>query len=71
MLLLGMKLILDFIPNHTGKKHEWFNKSREGDEYYKDFYIWADGKGPNKSQPPNDWVRHCILQKLKIVGHFK
>lgn len=52
----GMKLILDFIPNHTGKKHEWFTKSQEGDEAYKDFYIWADGNGVNKTEPPNNWV---------------
>lgn len=51
-----MKLILDFIPNHTSKKHEWFNKSRAEEEDYKDFYIWADGTGPDKKSLPNDWV---------------
>lgn len=52
----GMKLIHDFIPNHTGKKHPWFVKSQDGEEAYRDYYIWADGKGVNKDDPPNNWV---------------
>ncbi|XP_052769198.1 maltase 2-like [Mya arenaria] len=48
----GMKMILDFIPNHTGKKHEWFVKSEAKDADYADFYIWADG---DSSTPPNNW----------------
>ena len=53
----GLKLILDFIPNHTGKKHEWFNKSQSNEEVYKDYYIWADGTGADMKSPPNNWVR--------------
>lgn len=52
----GLKLILDFIPNHTGKKHEWFNKSQSNEEVYKDYYIWADGTGADMKSPPNNWV---------------
>jgi len=56
-----MKMVLDFIPNHTGKKHEWFTKSEQKDADYADYYIWADGVSNN---PPNDLVRfypvHCL-----------
>ena len=52
----GLKLILDFIPNHTGKKHEWFNKSQSNEEVYKDYYIWADGTGADMKSLPNNWV---------------
>ncbi|XP_034040601.1 neutral and basic amino acid transport protein rBAT [Thalassophryne amazonica] len=50
----GMKLIMDFIPNHTSDQHRWFNLSRSRDEQYKDYYIWTDC---NASAPrPNNWV---------------
>uniref|UniRef100_A0A667XQF6 Amino acid transporter heavy chain SLC3A1 n=2 Tax=Myripristis murdjan TaxID=586833 RepID=A0A667XQF6_9TELE len=50
----GLKLIMDFIPNHTSDKHRWFNLSRTRDEHYKDYYVWADC---NATAPkPNNWV---------------
>ncbi|KAJ7984992.1 hypothetical protein DPEC_G00360510 [Dallia pectoralis] len=49
----GLKLIMDFIPNHTSDKHSWFNLSRSGHEHYKDYYIWAPC---NSTRPPNNWV---------------
>ncbi|KAL0983846.1 hypothetical protein UPYG_G00133510 [Umbra pygmaea] len=49
----GLKLIMDFIPNHTSDKHQWFNLSRSGEEHYKDYYIWANC---NSTHPPNNWV---------------
>uniref|UniRef100_A0A8P4KQS7 Amino acid transporter heavy chain SLC3A1 n=1 Tax=Dicentrarchus labrax TaxID=13489 RepID=A0A8P4KQS7_DICLA len=50
----GLKLIMDFIPNHTSDRHRWFNLSRTGDPHYKDYYIWVDC---NQTVPrPNNWV---------------
>ncbi|XP_071388609.1 amino acid transporter heavy chain SLC3A1 [Centroberyx affinis] len=50
----GLKLIMDFIPNHTSDQHRWFNLSRAGDEHYKDYYVWTDC---NETEPrPNNWV---------------
>ena len=47
-----MKILLDFVPNHTSTEHEWFKKSRNPSdpefEKYKDFYYWYDEK-------PNNW----------------
>lgn len=55
----GIHLILDFVPNHTSDKHEWFIKSEAGDEAYKDYYIWHPGR-PNpagvQNLPPNNWI---------------
>ncbi|XP_065815616.1 amino acid transporter heavy chain SLC3A1 isoform X2 [Labrus bergylta] len=49
----GLKLIMDFIPNHTSDRHRWFNLSRTRDPHYSDYYVWADC---NTSAPPNNWV---------------
>ncbi|XP_043991512.1 neutral and basic amino acid transport protein rBAT [Gambusia affinis] len=50
----GLKLIMDFIPNHTSDRHRWFNLSRTRDPHYKDYYVWTDC---DPSFPkPNNWV---------------
>ena len=49
----GIKIIMDLVINHTSIEHEWFKKSRENDEQYKDYYIWQKGKG---KKPPNNWT---------------
>jgi len=48
----GKKVILDLVVNQVSKDHEWFKLSREGDEKYKDYFIW---KASNASLP-NNWV---------------
>ncbi|XP_076016440.1 amino acid transporter heavy chain SLC3A1 [Genypterus blacodes] len=50
----GLKLIIDFIPNHTSDRHSWFNLSQTGDERYKDYYMWADCNA--SATRPNNWV---------------
>ena len=39
-----IKVIMDFIPNHSSEEHEWFQKSVKKEEPYTDYYVWADGK---------------------------
>ena len=51
----GIKVILDFVVNHTSDQHPWFINSRSSRTAEKrDWYIWRDGKGPG--QPPNNWL---------------
>lgn len=55
----GIKIILDYVPNHSSDQHEWFIKSEARDPEYDNFYIWHDGKpNPEGGQrlPPNNWV---------------
>ncbi|GAB1869739.1 alpha-glucosidase [Camponotus japonicus] len=52
---LGIKMILDLVPNHTSDKHEWFKKSLIGEGKYKDYYVWKTGNNNNQS-PPNNWI---------------
>ncbi|XP_005186321.2 maltase A3 isoform X1 [Musca domestica] len=54
---LGVKIILDFVPNHTSDECEWFIKSAARDPEYKDFYVWHPGKIVNGvRQPPTNWI---------------
>lgn len=57
---LGIKVILDFVPNHSSDQCEWFKKSIEKDSVYSEYYIWHDGTPPAVpgQQPglPNNWV---------------
>jgi len=51
----NIKVILDFVPNHTSDQHPWFRESRRSrDNAKRDWYIWRDpapGGGP-----PNNWL---------------
>ncbi|XP_031625092.1 maltase 1-like [Contarinia nasturtii] len=51
----NIKIILDFVPNHSSDKCEWFKKSVKREGKYTDYYVWAAGKN-NNTEPPNNWV---------------
>jgi len=51
----NVRIILDFVPNHTSDQHPWFLDSKSSRTApHRDWYIWRDGKGPGK--PPNNWI---------------
>jgi alpha-glucosidase len=51
----GVRIILDFVVNHSSDKHPWFIDSKSSKTApHRDWYIWRDGKGPG--QPPNNWI---------------
>jgi alpha-glucosidase len=53
--LRGLKLILDYVPNHTSNQHPWFKESRSSRESPKrDWYLW---RSPSpEGGPPNNWL---------------
>lgn len=51
----GLKLILDFVPNHSSDEHPWFVESRSSrDNPKRDWYIWRDPT-PDGGVP-NNWL---------------
>jgi alpha-glucosidase len=51
----NIKIIFDFVVNHTSDQHPWFVDSKSSKTAaHRDWYIWRDGKGSD--QPPNNWL---------------
>jgi alpha-glucosidase len=54
---LGIRLILDFVPNHSSNENEWFYKSERREAGFENFYVWHPGKIENGQRvPPNNWI---------------
>lgn len=59
----GIRVIIDFIPNHMSNKSTWFQYSESRKPGYEDYFVWRDGTndgGRNSTNfepgPPNNWV---------------
>ncbi len=56
----NIRIVMDFVLNHTSDKHPWFVESKSSRSNPKrDWYIWRDGK--SDGNPPNNWT--------SIFGH--
>ena len=52
---LGLKLILDYVPNHSSDRHPWFTASRSSrDDPRRNWYVWRD-PAPDGG-PPTNWL---------------
>jgi len=50
----GIRILLDYVPNHSSDRHQWFLEARSSrDNPRRDFYIWRD-PAPDGG-PPNNW----------------
>lgn len=56
---LGLRLILDVVPNHSSHLHDWFVKSVERASEYENYYVWHPGKvneSIGEHSPPSNWL---------------
>ncbi|MER7048298.1 alpha-amylase family glycosyl hydrolase [Streptomyces jumonjinensis] len=51
---LGLRVIVDIVPNHTSDHHAWFRAALAGGEE-RELYHFRPGRGENGELPPNDW----------------
>ncbi len=54
---LGLRIIVDIVPNHTSDQHPWFQAALAAGpgSPERERYLFADGKGTDGELPPNDW----------------
>jgi alpha-glucosidase len=51
----GLRVLIDWVPNHTSDQHPWFVASRASRRSpQRNWYVWRDGRGDG---PPNNWRR--------------
>ncbi|WP_290499891.1 glycoside hydrolase family 13 protein [Kocuria sp. UBA5001] len=54
---LGLKIIVDLVPNHTSEDHEWFQAALAAGpgSPERERYMFREGTGENGELPPNNW----------------
>lgn len=67
-----IKVMLDFVPNHTSDQHPWFQEAlRNSHSSKRDYYVWRDPK-PDGS-PPNNWLSifgGSMWQRDDVSGQY-
>jgi alpha-glucosidase len=55
---LGLRVLLDIVPNHTSDQHPWFKEALHSvpGSPERDRFFFRDGRGEHGHHPPNDWL---------------
>jgi len=54
---LGLRVVVDVVPNHTSSEHAWFRAALAAGPGSPERarYLFRDGRGPDGAEPPNNW----------------
>jgi alpha-glucosidase len=52
---LGIRVLLDIVPNHTSDRHDWFRAALDDEPGARARYHFRPGRGADGELPPNDW----------------
>ncbi|MGB6178911.1 glycoside hydrolase family 13 protein [Carnobacterium sp.] len=68
----GIKVLFDFVLNHTSDQHPWFQEAlKDSENPYRDYYLWANG-GEN-GELPNNWASFfggSVWEKEPLGDHY-
>jgi alpha-glucosidase len=55
---LGLKVLVDLVPNHSSDRHPWFTAALAAGpgSAERSRYLFRDGRGPGGVEPPNNWL---------------
>lgn len=67
----GMRVIVDFVMNHTSAEHAWFQASRASkDSPFRDWYVWRDAPPPNPDAPVFPGLEDSTWTKDERTGQY-
>ncbi|VVD05333.1 unnamed protein product [Leptidea sinapis] len=72
---LDIKIVLDFVPNHSSNESVWFDEALRGHEKYFDYFVWEDPVEDENGilHPPNNWnsvFRKSAWEYREEVGKY-
>jgi glycosidase len=66
-----MRVIVDFVMNHTSAEHAWFQASRASkDSPFRDWYVWRDAPPPNPDAPVFPGLEDSTWTKDERTGQY-
>jgi maltose alpha-D-glucosyltransferase / alpha-amylase len=68
---LGLRVIIDLVPQHTSIQHRWFQEARrDRSSPYRDYYVWADEPHETGVEPVFPTVEDSVWEWDEVAGQY-